>query len=276
MTLSFAPIFANGMVLQRDLTVCVWGTTLPSTRVDVQVQGQSASTRADDFGQWRCTLAPLHASDNETLEVAAGDERITLTDVAVGEVFIADWRDAWQRPDLPFLVVQIPGFGDWMGLGPNDYMTIRACQQKVADEDEHVWLCSASDMGDKHDIHPKEKKPIGERLALLAMRHLLGMPVPADAPRCVDAERKGSFVILRFEDAAGGMLLEGAEVNALEVLCEGEALPFRAAARGDELIVMLDGSPEGPIEVRFAWSNWFRTNLYNGAEIPALPFAVSC
>lgn len=72
------------------------------------------------------------------------------------------------------------------------------------------------------------------------------------------------------------MLLEGAECNALEVLCNGEPVPFRAAARGDELIIMLDGASTGPVEVRFAWSNWFRTNLYNGAEIPVLPFVVSC
>ena len=72
------------------------------------------------------------------------------------------------------------------------------------------------------------------------------------------------------------MLLEGAECNALEVLCDGEPVPFRAAARGDDLIVMLDGNPSGLLEVRFAWANWFRTNLYNGAEIPALPFAMSC
>ena len=189
---------------------------------------------------------------------------------------IADWRNAWQRPDLPFLVVQIPGFGEWMGMGPNDYPTIRARQQKVADTDEHVWLCSATDMGDKHDIHPKEKKPIGERLALLAMNHLLGMPIPADAPRCVGAERKGSFVVQHFEHAAGGMVIAGAECNALEVLRNGESVPFRAAARGDELVIMLEGADPGPIEVRFAQDNWFRTNLYNGAEIPALPFAVSC
>ena len=189
---------------------------------------------------------------------------------------IADWRGAWQRPNLPFLVVQIPGFGEWMGMGPHDYVTIRNCQQKVADTDERVWLCSATDMGDKHDIHPKEKKPIGERLALLAMNHLLGMPIPADAPRCIGAERKGSFVILHFEHAEGGMVVAGAECNALEVLCKGEPVPFKAAARGDDLIVMLEGTPSDPVEVRFAWSNWFRTNLYNGAEIPALPFKVTC
>jgi sialate O-acetylesterase len=131
-------------------------------------------------------------------------------------------------------------------------------------------------MGDKHDIHPKEKKPIGERLALLAMNHLLGMPVPADAPRCVGVERKGSFVILRFANAGSGMEIAGAECNALEVLRDGESVPFRAAARGDELVIMLEGADPGPIEVRFAQDNWFRANLYNGAEIPALPFALSC
>ena len=531
MSLSLAPIFASGMVLQRELAVSVWGTAEPGVAVDVRIQGQAASCETDAEGCWNCELAPLHTSDAETLEVVSGDERITLTDVAVGEVFIAggqsnmefwmrydkevedyrptcanprirfydqpkcsypgqaddfdyskvgiwrkatpedldyfsavgyyfarglemvldvpvgivgcnyggttsaawmapeharvvqpelaaafdaklqglpyeellahgrlnaakndkgyatwpawnefflpktptedevkafmaaeaqrasepadvggleigggqagkgeapnvhpglmtptkeapgalftymvlpiagfatrgvlwyqgesddevdgaqwrheealrtviaDWRDAWQRPDLPFLVVQLPGFGDWMGMGPHDYVTIRACQQKVADEDDRVWLCSASDMGDKHDIHPKEKKPIGERLALLAMCHLLGMPIPADAPRCVGAERKGSFVVLRFGNAAGGMAIAGAECNALEVLRDGEPVPFRAGARGDELVIMLEGDQPGPLEVRFAQTNWFRTNLYNGAEIPALPFAVTC
>jgi hypothetical protein len=72
------------------------------------------------------------------------------------------------------------------------------------------------------------------------------------------------------------MIIAGAECNALEVLCDGKPVPFKAAARGDELIVMLDGTYESTLEVRFAWANWFRTNLYNGAEIPALPFALSC
>ncbi len=531
MSLSLAPIFTSGMVLQRELPVCVWGTSEPAACVEVRIQGQSTSAQADNLGQWRCTLAPLHASDAETLEVIAGYELLTICDVAVGEVFIAggqsnmefwmrydkeveeyrptctnprirfydqpkcsypgqmndfdyskvgiwrkatpedldyfsavgyymarglemvldmpvgivgcnyggtmssawmtpeharlvqpeqsaafdaklqglpyeellanghlnaakndkgyaiwptwnefflprtptvdeieafmaaeaakasgpadvggldlgdeqdaskasaqmhpgmmtptkeapgalftymvqpiagfaargvlwyqgesddefdgtqwrheealrtviaDWREAWQRPDLPFLVVQLPGFGEWMGMGPHDYVTIRDCQQRVADSDEFVWLCSASDMGDKHDIHPKEKKPVGERLALLAMNHLLGIPIPADAPRCIDAERKGSFVILHFENSAGGMIIAGAECNALEVLCDGKPMPFRAAARGDKLIIMLEGTPSTPVEVRFARNNWYRTNLYNGAEIPALPFAIFC
>ena len=517
MHLSLAPIFARGMILQRELPACVWGTAEPGTHVDVRIQGQTATTEADAVGQWRCTLAPLQASDAETLEVIAGDEHITLTDVAVGEVFvaagqsnmefwmrydqdvdeyrpsctnprirfydqpkcsypgqtedfdyskvgiwrtatpedldyfsaagyycarglemvldvpvgivgcnyggtmslawmtpeharvaqpeeaaafdeklqglpyekllangrlnaavndkgyatwpawnefflprtpteeegaafmaalvqqdaptadaplhpglltptkeapgalftymvkplagfavrgvlwyqgesddeipgaqarhaealrtiIADWREAWQRPDLPFLVVQLTGFGSWRGMGleAHDYPTIRNCQQQVADEDERVWLCSIGDLGAKYDIHPKEKKPVGERLALLAMRHLLGMDVPADAPRCVGAERKGPWVILTFEHAGSGMVIAGAEVNALELLHDGKPIPFQAGTRGDRLVLAPQEPLSGSVEVRFAQDNWYRINLYNSAEIPALPFAISC
>ncbi|MBR3225304.1 MAG: hypothetical protein IKF78_08280 [Atopobiaceae bacterium] len=78
---------------------------------------------------------------------------------------IADWREAWQRPDLPFLVVQLPGFGSWMGIGAHDYPTIRAGQQQVTDEDAHAWLCSIGDIGDEHDIHPKQKRPTSPKSA---------------------------------------------------------------------------------------------------------------
>ena len=161
-------------------------------------------------------------------------------------------------------------------MGAHDWPTIRAGQQKVADEDEYVWLCSASDMGDKRDIHPKEKKPIGERLSLLALRHLLGMEVPADAPRCVGAERKGPWIILQFEHAESGLVLAGAEVNALELLCNGASITFQAGTRGNRLVLAPAKPTSDPLEVRFAQTNWYRTNLYNGANIPALPFAISC
>ena len=157
-------------------------------------------------------------------------------------------------------------------MDARDWPTIRAGQQKVADEDERVWLCSIGDMGNKRDIHPKEKKPVGERLSLLAMRHLLGMPVPADAPRCVGVERKGPWIILQFDHAEGGLVLAGAEVNALEVLRDGVSVPFHAGIRGDRLVLAPEEATAEPLEVRFAQNNWYRINLYNGVEIPVLPF----
>ena len=100
MSLSLAPIFASGMVLQRELPVRLWGEADPGTPVEVRIQSQTASCVADTTGSWSCTLAPLAASDAETLEITAGESRLTLTDVAVGEGFVAGGQSSmelWMR-----------------------------------------------------------------------------------------------------------------------------------------------------------------------------------
>ena len=73
MALKLDRIFADGMVLQREKPVRVWGTADPSQTVELEVQGQAASTVADAEGAWCCALPPLRASEAETLVVRAGD-----------------------------------------------------------------------------------------------------------------------------------------------------------------------------------------------------------
>lgn len=187
-----------------------------------------------------------------------------------------DWREAWGDDELPFLVVQLPGFGMWMGLGPNDYVTIRTCQQQATDADPDAWLCSIGDMGDEFDIHPKVKRPVGERLALLALRHLYDRDILADAPRATDATRNGSTIEVTFEHTGNGLSIEGDALNALEVISDGEPLTFEAHTDGSRLIVDLEDVPAGEICIRFAQTNWFCINLYNSSHIPALPFTLSC
>ena len=187
-----------------------------------------------------------------------------------------DWREAWDDSELPFLVVQLPGFGSWMGLGPSDYVTIRACQQQATDTDPHAWLCSIGDVGDEFDIHPKVKLPVGERLALLALRHLYGRDILADAPRAIDAVRNGSAIELRFEHAGDRLSVEGDTIRALEVLSDDKSIAFEAHADGNRIIIDLSDVPAGEVCIRFAQTNWFRINLYNSAHIPALPFTLIC
>ena len=88
---------------------------------------------------------------------------------------ISDWRALWENTELPFLLVQLPGWENWLDSPGNlDYMTIRKCQEMVARTVDHAWLCSISDAGERMDIHPKNKKVVGERLALLARGHVYG------------------------------------------------------------------------------------------------------
>lgn len=88
---------------------------------------------------------------------------------------ISDWRILWGDETISFLIVQLPGFEKWMmNATKNQYSIIRSCQQYVTDTVKNTYLCSISDLGEEMDIHPKNKKDVGNRLALLARGHVYG------------------------------------------------------------------------------------------------------
>lgn len=208
---------------------------------------------------------------------------------------ISDWRALWEDTELPFLLVQLPGWENWLDSPGNlDYMTIRKCQEMVARTVDHAWLCSISDAGERMDIHPKNKKVVGERLALLARGHVYGESLLCDAPMAEAAQRDGDCVQITFANAEGGLQVRGGKVEALHVYraqpdeaekatfsgVTGEAgqqeeIPFTAQVDGEKLQIRL---PEGTgrVKIAFAATRWYLVNLYNQAEIPAIPFEFVC
>ncbi|WP_210464196.1 T9SS type A sorting domain-containing protein [Rufibacter roseolus] len=87
--LALSPIFGSDMVLQRGTSVPVFGTTNPGASVTVQFQSQNVSGVADASGKWRVNLASMTASTApSSMVVTSGTERVTLTGVQVGEVWL--------------------------------------------------------------------------------------------------------------------------------------------------------------------------------------------
>lgn len=87
---------------------------------------------------------------------------------------IFNWRDLWHE-DPPFILVQLPSF-EYM-VEPLNFVPIRAIQEKLTKTMDKVWLACAMDVGMRYDIHPKNKKPAGERLALQALSKVYGHPI---------------------------------------------------------------------------------------------------
>ena len=81
-------IFQSGMILQRDKEICVWGKAKAGVTITVTIQGKYAETTADNAGNWKVILDPLHASWEERLEISDGTEQLVFEDVAIGEVWI--------------------------------------------------------------------------------------------------------------------------------------------------------------------------------------------
>lgn len=81
-------IFGDHMVLQRGVTLPVWGTASPGEHISVTCGGQNAVTVADAAGKWRVILRPLEASDDPGSLVINGDNRIEYHDVIAGDVWL--------------------------------------------------------------------------------------------------------------------------------------------------------------------------------------------
>src|SRR5690606_5973334 len=82
---------------------------------------------------------------------------------------VSDWRRAWARPALAFHVVQLPGFRTPQAHQPDStWARLREAQTAVLDL-PHTGMATTIELGEAGDIHPKNKIPVGERLAQSAL-----------------------------------------------------------------------------------------------------------
>jgi sialate O-acetylesterase len=184
---------------------------------------------------------------------------------------IACWRALWHA-ELPFLIVQLASFEEMME--PLDFVPIRAAQERLTRSCDQVWLACAMDAGMRYDIHPKHKRPVGERLALQALSKVYGRSILADSPAPEGIARKGDTLVIRFAHAGSGLVCRGETPETLEVTLDGAALAgFSANVCGDELRIT---SPEianaKSASVAFCQHPFCIDNVYNSAGLPMLPF----
>lgn len=191
---------------------------------------------------------------------------------AVMTALIGSWRKAWHDDELPFLITQLAPFdGTPFGNG-NHFPIIREQQSIVASTVQHTWMASSSDVGAAHDIHPKVKRPIGTRLALLALGHVYGHDIACDAPQFAYANRFADGVEITFHHGEGLQL--GERPLPLEVRAPGGNLVTIDSVAVREAAISIFGQMPPDATIAFAWSGYYDVDLRNGAGIPAMPFRV--
>jgi sialate O-acetylesterase len=131
---------------------------------------------------------------------------------------IADWRRNFGRAELPFLVVQLPGFGP---LNPDPprchWARLREAQRRVVAGDAHAGLAIAIDLGAGEDMHPPHKRELGRRLAALADALLHGAGPASSGPVPSAFEPRGGGFVVRFSGALGELRSRG-ELTGFELL----------------------------------------------------------
>lgn len=222
-----------------------------------------------------CQVAPYGARGVLWYQGEADDERAELYH-RIFPALIRSWRDLWGE-ELPFLFVQLAPFERWMACRGDRYPEVRSAQQWVADNVPNTAMAVITDCGSRWDIHPKEKRPVGERLALLAARYVYGADVLCEAPRMKSAAVSDSRIDIRFDHAGDGLHLDGARLDGLELYQDGYPVGYDAcAAEGDTLTVLGESiRADAPTQVRLAWTGYCKVGLKNSAGIPARPAILS-
>ncbi|MEZ6197463.1 MAG: sialate O-acetylesterase [Planctomycetota bacterium] len=184
---------------------------------------------------------------------------------------IRDWRRTFGRPALPFLFVQIAPFE----YGPRgDSARLREAQGRAL-ELPATGMAVILDLGDAKDIHPRRKREVGRRLALLARGIVDGEDRAAtESPRVASAERDGASLALRF--GADGPAIELRGAGGFELAgADGVFHPAAATITGPRALRLRSEAVSEPRRARYAWSNVPESTLFGANGLPASSFRVA-
>jgi sialate O-acetylesterase len=187
---------------------------------------------------------------------------------------IKDWRTKWNQGDLPFLFVQLPGFMDYNYLpSESNWAMLRESQFKALSV-PHTAMVVAIDLGEWNDIHPDNKKGVGDRLALAALKTAYGEEIVSSGPLFQSAAVEGDKMVIRFTHTGSGLVTNDGEALS-EFAIAGSDKNFvwaQAKIENGKVVVWSDEVP-APLYVRYAWAdNPVNPNLYNKEGLPASPF----
>jgi sialate O-acetylesterase len=195
------------------------------------------------------------------------------------EALVRGWRKAWGDPDLAFYYVQ---------LAPHVYHIFRQRQVVSPEELPKVWEAQTASLRIPHtgmvvttdlvddlfDIHPRNKREVGERLARLALARAYGRKDVVDSgPVFRRMEIHDGRALVYFDAVAGGLVAKNSQPLSWFVIAgaDGKFFPANAVIEDDHLVVSSARVP-APAVVRFAWDEAAQPNLFNQAGLPAVPF----
>ena len=189
---------------------------------------------------------------------------------------IRAWRERWAEGDFPFGIVQLPNYRDPKPEPADEpWSYVREAQRRTAMNTDHTGLIVTIDIGEAHDIHPKNKVAVGERMARWALVDVYGRKLTKSGPLFREVKVSGARIIVKFDEAGDGLRIRDGDKLDEFAIAGADRKWFWANAKiagKDRIEVWSDAVPQ-PVAVRYAFNNNPRhPNLTNETGLLAAPF----
>jgi sialate O-acetylesterase len=186
----------------------------------------------------------------------------------VQAALIRDWRALWGEGDFPFYIVQLAG-----QEAASNSPWVREAQATVLSL-PNTGMAVITDIGEAHNVHPKNKQDVGDRLSRIALANVYGLKMEFSGPAYESMQVEGGAIRVKFLHLGGGLVAKGGEPLKWFVIAGADKNFVSAEAKidGDTVVV---SSPDvaAPVAVRYAWVNFpDGCNLFNAAGLPAAQF----
>jgi len=193
---------------------------------------------------------------------------------------IKNWRNDWDS-DFTFLEVQLAPYDgskkrsiEEITATPveSNWAELREAQLLATKNLKKVGMAVITDVGEKDDIHPTKKEPVGARLALLARKIAYKEKMVADGPTYDGVKFKDGKAVLSFENVDGGLEARGGDLKGFAIAGADKKFTWGTAKIEGDKIVVSSPTVVAPTAVRFGWADFPVVNLYNKQGLPATPF----
>jgi sialate O-acetylesterase len=184
---------------------------------------------------------------------------------------IAEWRSLWKQGEFPFYFVQLPNLFRQPEPSKSGWAELREAQLMTLSV-PNTGMAVTIDVGDPKDLHPTNKRPVGERLARAALASTYGKRIASSGPVYSSMKIVKNSVVITMAIGAESLTARGGTLSGFTIAGNDKKfVPADAVITGNTITVSA-ASVQQPAAVRYGWADNPNCTLYNNAGLPASPF----
>lgn len=190
-------------------------------------------------------------------------------------LMIQHWREQWKQGDFPFYWVQLADFmAEKPEPGDSTWAELRESQTKTQSAVPNGGQAVIIDLGEANDIHPKNKRDVGERLARIALTRDYGFKFPYRSPEFKSLQVNGNKAVVTLDTFGSAIrTVDVTEAKGFAVCGEDKKWAWAdAKVIGKDKVEVSAAGVAKPVAVRYAWADNPVCNVFTNEGLPVTPF----